>query len=114
MKHNEDRAPKLINSLAVHWKWVGFLRQTVMGVILTVGPCGFSPKHVKTKARRPEIPFPRFSQVFWFLFWFDGDLIHFQTTIPNRVETADSPETIDSIDVLQREKEVRDGARGGS
>ena len=40
-------------------------------------------------------------QVFWFLFWFDGDLIHFQTTILNRVEKADSPETIDSIDVLQ-------------
>jgi hypothetical protein len=52
--------------------------------------------------------------VFWFLFWFDGDLIHFQTTIPNRVEKADFPKTIDSVDDLQRKKEIRDGARGGS
>jgi len=40
--------------------------------------------------------------VFWFLFWFYGDFIHFQTTTLNRIEKADSPKTIDSIDVLQR------------
>jgi hypothetical protein len=78
------------------------LRQTVMGVVLTVGPCGFFQKTQERKAGRPEIPFPQFSKVFWFLFWFDGDLIHFQTTIPNRMEKADSSEMIDSIDILQR------------
>jgi len=35
----------------------------------------------------------------------EGDSIHFQTTIPNRVKQADSPRTIDAIDVLQRENE---------
>ena len=44
--------------------------------------------------------FPNSAKVFWFLFWFDGDLIHFQTTIPNRVEKADSLKTIDLIEVL--------------
>jgi hypothetical protein len=52
--------------------------------------------------------------MFWFLFWFDGELIHFQTTIPNRVEMADSCRTIDFIDVLNGEKNIEDGARGGS
>jgi hypothetical protein len=65
------------------------------------------PKIQERKARRPEIPFPQFSQVFWFLFWFDGDLIHFQTTILNRVGKADSPETFDSIDDFQRNPEKR-------
>jgi hypothetical protein len=45
--------------------------------------------------------------LFWFLFWFDGDSIHFQTTIPNRVEQANSTRTIDFIDDFQRNPEKR-------
>jgi hypothetical protein len=51
--------------------------------------------------------------VFWFLFWFEGDLIHFQTTIFNRVEKEDSPKTPDLIDDLRRLPEKINGARGG-
>jgi hypothetical protein len=51
--------------------------------------------------------------VFWFLFWFEGDYIHFQTTIFNRVEKEDSPKTPDLIDDLRRLPEKNNGARGG-
>jgi hypothetical protein len=62
----------------------------------------FTPKHRNARPDRQNPHSFQSRQVFWFLFWFDGDLIHFQTTIPNRVEKADSPETIDTIDDFQR------------
>jgi hypothetical protein len=38
---------------------------------------------------------------------FRGDSIHFQTTIPNRVEAANFPKTIDLFSVLEGKRNIK-------
>jgi hypothetical protein len=65
------------------------------------------PQNTGTQDQPVKNPhFPNSATCSGFCSGLKGDSIHFRMTIPFRVEMADFPITIDSLDVLQGGKEI--------
>jgi hypothetical protein len=85
-----------------------------MGRVLDRQTVWIYPKTQERNARPSKSSFPPIqANCSGFCSGFKDDSIHFHTTIPNRVEKADSPKTPNLIDDLRRLPEKINGARGG-